>query len=397
LTIVAAEFVDDRIQSRMTKKVYIAVGNHRSFAGIKEIVYSIQSALSDQFSVELSRELKGGGVNIVIDEFSGLFDVSAVKQVTELYPGTKIVVVATEFATSVSVLGMELMRTFNFFGAPLDWGRLLRETLRSLAGGMPPYMRQRYVGFANVLKHCSLLTAIHPLIVPTATELARGVAPALPAPLMVYPIIGPLSDVQRDRLWNLPAGFVMTGTRTPYRIAVSREIVRKFKRAGWSKPLYEHRAFEGGARSASSNEVREVETLDSLLNYDSARPDVLFNVNPPQSAKWAYSSPMRILRAALLGQIPLITKRFHDHPLEDVAALWDGSLKTAVDLASRQFVDRRIWLPDYLRAIEAYDRKAKDANKPFVDAVDALAEDSASAPLWDSQQNFQMQSWAGRA
>jgi hypothetical protein len=378
------------------KKVYIAVGNHRSFAGIKEIVHSIQSALSAQFSVELSRELKGDSVNIIIDEFSGLFDVAAIRQVTELYPNTKIVIVATEFATSVSVLGIELMRTFNFFGTPLDWGRLLRDVAGSLAGGMPPYMRLRYVGFANALKYCSLLTAIHPLIVPVAAELARGVAPALPAPLMIHPIIGPLSDVQRDRLWNLPAGFVMTGTRTPYRIAVSRAIVRKFKRAGWSKPLYEHRAFETSrTASSASNGPREAETLLSLLNYNSVSPDVLFNVNPPQSAKWAYSSPMRILRAVLLGQIPVITKRFQDHPLEDVATLWDGSLETAVELASRQFVDRRMWLPDYLRSIEAYDREASAANKPFVDAVQALTEGSAPAPRWESKQLSQRPNYVG--
>jgi hypothetical protein len=366
----------------MTKKLYIAIGNHRSFAGIKEIVYSIQSALSPQFSVELSRELKSDSVNIIIDEFSGLFDVAAIKQVTESYPKTKIVIVATEFATSVSVLGIELMRTFNFFGTPRDWSKLFRDAVKSLAGGVPPYMRMRYVGFTNVLKYCDLLTAIHPLIIPVAAELARSEAPTLPAPLMVYPLIGSLSDAQRDRLWNLPAGFVMTGTRTPYRIMVARDIVRKFKRAGWSGPVFEHRAFDGAGSASSSGGAQESETLTSLLNYGSARPDVLFNVNPPQSEKWAYSSPMRILRAVLVGQIPVITKRFHDHPLEDVSVLWDRRLETAVELASRQFVDRRMWLPDHFRAIEAYDREARAANKPFVDAIEALTEGSAPAPHW---------------
>jgi hypothetical protein len=367
----------------MTKKVYIAVGNHRSFAGIKEIVHSIQSALSAQFSVEMSRELKSDSVNIIIDEFSGLFDVAAIRQVKELYPKTKIVVVATEFATSVSVLGIELMRTFNFFGTPLDWSRLLRDTIKSLGGGVPPYMRMRYVGFANVLKYCDLLTAIHPLIIPVAAELARSAAPSLPPPLMVYPLIGLLSENRRNRLWNLPTGFVMTGTRTPYRIMVARDIVRKFKRAGWSGPLFEHRAFDGANSGASSsNGARESDTLNSLLSYDSSRPDVLYNVNPPQSAKWAYSSPMRILRAVLIGQIPVITKRFHDHPLEDVAVLWDRRLETAVELASRQFVDRRIWLPEHLHSIEAYDQQAHEANKPFVDAIKALTEGSAPALQW---------------
>jgi hypothetical protein len=75
---------DIRTGFRMSEKVYISVGNHRSLAGIKEIVYALQSALSKHFLVELSRELKGDCVNIVIDEFSGLFDVSAMRKTTEL-------------------------------------------------------------------------------------------------------------------------------------------------------------------------------------------------------------------------------------------------------------------------------------------------------------------------
>lgn len=375
------EYTRDRFQNRMTKKVYIAIGNHRSFAGIKEIVYTIQSSLSAQFSVELSRELKGDCVNIVIDEFSGLFDVMAIKKVTELYSKTKIVVVATEFSTPVSILGVELFRTFNFFGTPRDWSRLFQDVLKSLAVGVPPYMRQRYLGFAQALKYCNLLTTIHPLIVPAAAELAKGVAPNLPAPLMIYPQIGQLSQAQQDRLWSLPVGFTMTGTQTPYRVRILRELVRKFKRLGWSTPLYQNRAFGAPRSSTSSADVaRQAQDLASILDYDTVRPDFLFNVNPPQSAKWAYSSPMRILRAMLLGQIPVITKRFRDHPLEDVAASWDGKSETAIELASWQFVDRRAWLPDYVRSIEAYDRRATEGNAPFVNAVRALADDSEYHP-----------------
>jgi hypothetical protein len=87
---------------------------------------------------------------------------------------------------------------------------------------------------------------------------------------------------------------------------------------------------------------------------------------------------MRILRAVVLGQIPVITKRFSDHPLEKVATLWDGRSETVFELASRQFVDRRMWLTDYLRSIEAYDREAKETNQSFVSAIHALAESSES-------------------
>ena len=83
---------------------------------------------------------------------------------------------------------------------------------------------------------------------------------------------------------------------------------------------------------------------------------------------------MRILRAVLLGQIPVVTKKFHDHILENVATLWDGKVETAVELGTRQFIDRRLWLTDYMHSLEVYDRQAREANEPFVKALQALAE-----------------------
>ena len=62
----------------MPQQVYIAIGNHRSFVGIKEIVRSVQSSLSENLSVKPTRELKSNSVNIIIDEFSGLFDLAVI-------------------------------------------------------------------------------------------------------------------------------------------------------------------------------------------------------------------------------------------------------------------------------------------------------------------------------
>jgi hypothetical protein len=363
----------------MPKQVYIAIGNHRSYVGIKEIVYTLQSALSEHVSVKLTRELKSNCVNIIIDEFSGIFDVTVIKRTKELYPDTKIVITATEFVTPVRFFGAGLTKTFNFFGSPRDWFKFGIGALRPLLGGMPSYMQLRYLGFVQVLAHCDLLTAVHPSIVPTVADLTGefGLAP----PLMVYPQIGPLPVVQLNRLWHLPVGFTMTGTQTRYRSRIMRDLVRKFERVGWFTPLFKRLPFENPPADPLDTEAE-----DYMADYQSVSPDYLFNINPPQTANWAYSSPMRILRAILLGQIPVVTKKFHDHLIEAVATLWDGRVDTAVDLGTRQFLDRRIWLTDYMRLIEDYDRQAREANRPFVDAVLKLAESgqtaaTASAPV----------------
>jgi hypothetical protein len=260
-------------------------------------------------------------------------------------------------------------------------------------------MHRRYLGFVNVLKYCNLLATIHPKIAQAAAELTKEAAPNLPTPLLLYPQIGRLTEVQQNRLWNLPVGFSMTGTLTGYRMRILREVVRKFRRvyerssfkasssqgSGSSSPTsgYDFLGFRVARLSRSStNAAHELQTLMSTIDYDSG-PRFLFNINPPQSAKWAYSSPMRILRAVLLGQIPVISKRFHDHPLEDVAILWDGRADTAIELASRQFLGRETWLTDYTRSVEDYDQMAKEANKPFVSAIDALTpdEEEFDAPM----------------
>ena len=351
----------------MPQQVYIAIGNHRSFVGIKEIVHSVQSSLSESLSVKLTRELKSNSVNIIIDEFSGLFDLAVIKKTKELYPNTKIVIIATEFATAVSLLGVELTKTFNFFGTRDDWIKLIVGSLRPLVGGSESYMQMRYLGFVRALQYCDLLAVIHPAILPTISQLVQGSGPALAAPLPVYPQIGPLSVVQLNRLWHLPVGFSMTGTLTRYRGGLMRRLVRKFQRVGWLTPVYRHVPFE-----ASANDTPESD--DYLADYIAAAPEYLFNINPPQTENWPYSSPMRILRAVLLGQVPVVTKKFHDHLLENVATLWDGRTETAVELGTRQFLDRRLWLADYMESLEAYDRQAEEANKPFVSAIMGLAE-----------------------
>jgi hypothetical protein len=353
----------------MPKQIYIAIGNHRSYVGIKEIIYSVQSALSDSLSVKLTRELKSNSVNIIIDEFSGLFDLTVIKKTKELYPNTKIVIVATEFATPASFFGLDLAKTFNFFGTRDDWAKLILGSLRPLAGGMPSYMQLRYLGFVRALQYCDLLTVIHPAILPTISQLVEQCGPRLAAPLPVYPQIGPLSIVQLNRLWHLPVGFTMTGTQTKYRIRITRNLVRKFERVGWFAPIYKHVPFEAPANDSTVSDSDEY-----LADYHSFAPEYLFNINPPQTSNWPYSSPMRILRAILLGQIPVVTKKFHDHILENVATLWDGKVETAVELGTRQFIDRRLWLTDYMQSLEAYDRQAREANEPFVNATKALAE-----------------------
>src|SRR6185437_3126570 len=111
---------------------------------------------------------------------------------------------------------------------------------------------------------------------------------------------------ENRRLKELPAGFVTTGTLTPFRRRQASKICASLLKAGID-PVYRHMPFKDtpGAHLADDKVVFE--------SADAKSADYLFNVNPPQRENWPFSSPMRLLRAILLGQIPVITKRFGDH------------------------------------------------------------------------------------
>jgi hypothetical protein len=365
----------------MPEKIYIVVGNHRSMVGINEIVYTLYSALSENFSVEIVTRLKQNSVNVLIDEFSSPAYIVAIDETKKRYPNTKIVVVATEFVTPVRIIGFELTKTFNFFGAPRDWTALSVGALRSLIGGMSSYMRMRYLGFVRTLEYSDLLASVQPAILRTLSEV--GTWPShLASPLMVYPRIVTLPAIQRNRLEDLPVGFTMTGTRTSYRSQIARRLVRTFRHAGWFAPIFQHVPFEAPPTSSSSTfkqgaHASRPSSSPAYLQaqYDSITSGYLFNINPPQTSEWPYSSPMRILRAIMLGQIPVVTKRFQDHFIEEVAMLWDGTVDAALKFGSYQLSDRQGGLNDYLRSIDGYDQKAREANKPFVRAMMALCGD----------------------
>ena len=76
----------------------------------------------------------------------------------------------------------------------------------------------------------------------------------------------------------------MTGTRTPYRVRITRNLKRKFERVGWFAPIYKHVPFESSASEAFASS-----SDDYLADYHSFSPEYLFNINPPQTSNWPYS------------------------------------------------------------------------------------------------------------
>lgn len=366
--------------------VNVAIGNHRYAHGIGEILYTLKaffSRLSSFYEVTYSIDLKPDVTNVLIDEFSLLETIGFLQEFKKTYPGTKFVIVATEFITPIRLFGLQLGETFNYFD-PWEDRKYGFEMIGHRLGlaRVPPYMRARYLGFYESLRLADLVIAVHPAIVeallPLAAKMDRWAAP----PVNLYPEISLEQNALDSRLQEWPAGFVTTGTQTRFRRRIIKKLLLVSREIGVQGPVFLHLPFDQNAPFSLHDGSIEFpfETLGSPISEEK-RLDIasetgrLFNLNPPQRANWPYSSPMRILRAVLYGQIPLVTRRFGDHEIEALAKLWNpdtSDSRVISDLWLEATLERESLIERHIAAISEYNGIAQQKNATVDLAFQAL-------------------------
>jgi hypothetical protein len=359
-------------------EAYLFWANHASMHGIGEIVFTIYACLSGRCLLKPTKQIRPGKINIIIDEFSNPHFVERLQEIKRDNPQTRYVIVATEFITPIVILGVEFSRTFNFFGGMTDWKHLLTNLLRQRTRRLPLYMHQRYLGFTEALSICDLLVFVHPQIGRELTNVAASFPNLVAPPVVIYPELT-MELIKQHRSTNFPIGFDLrigfnlTGTVTRYRQVVMRKLTKKFGRSGWHGPIWQHVRFD---------ESEPIALAESGIHFHYDVPGehhYLFNISPPQQSRWPYSSPMRIVRAALMGQIPVVTKKFNDHEIEDIAVLWDGRVDTALKISSYR-IDRMSLLRDYINLVERYNVVAKAKNGQFLDSFKLLFKEESVRP-----------------
>lgn len=370
-----------------TLAVNIAIGNHRYIHGIGEILYTLKaffSRLSRSYQVTYSVDLKPRVTNVLIDEFSLAGTVACLRELKREHPGTKLVIVATEFITPIRLLGARLGDTFNYFDPweDLRYGSAMLAHRLGLSR-TPPYMRARYLGFAKALRLADLVIAVHPAIVdaltPRMAEMDHWVAP----PVNLYPEIDPAQNGLNARLKEWPVGFVTTGTQTRFRQQIVKKLLLAASSIGVQGPVFVHLPFDQTAPFVMHDGSIEFpfekpgEQSGEEKRLDIMGPDTggLFNLNPPQRANWPYSSPMRILRAVQYGQIPIITQRVGDHEIETLATLWNPEIADAGvirDLWLEATLKRESLIERHIAAISEYNDIATQKNAAVDLALQAL-------------------------
>jgi hypothetical protein len=368
---------------------HIVIGNHPSHLGIGEILYTLHHHFSQAHTTTVSQFISPDRINVIIDEFTNPYLVKYISDYKRRHPRTRIVIVATEFVTSISFLGFVIGKTFDYFNIFEDWHHIFPVLAHRLALANPPYLHRRYIGFVAALRVSDLILSIHPSILITLRLLAQEMKDLASVPLTIYPEIDPDQVVKDDRLSQLPPGFTMTGTLTKFRVRTAKKLIRVMRLVGISGSIYRYMPFaeSPGFHLTESGIAFEFDTVtrengkaahDSIITTKLAmeekneKPDYLFNFNPPQRANWGYSSPMRILRAVLFGQIPVVTQKFGDHEIESIAQLWDGKVATAQKLFTEAAVGREELIERYIASIAQYNQIARKKNEAVDRAFNLL-------------------------
>lgn len=373
-----------------TRSINVVIGNHAYSHGIGEVLYTLKaffSRLSGSYQVTYSIDLKPGITNVLIDEFSITGTIKFLQEFKRDHPSTKFVIVATEFITPIRLLGAQLAETFNYFDHWEDLGYGSAMIVHRLGlKRLPPYMYARYLGFRQVLRLADLVIAVHPAIVKALLSPTEAMDHWVAPPINLYPEISSEQVALNPHLKEWRAGFVTTGTQTPFRRRITKKLLLSAKIAGIRGPVFYHQPFDGtsaftlhkgsidfpfeklGSSDGEENPENHAGNARSGQNY-------LFNLNPPQRANWPYSSPMRILRAVLYGQIPVVTQRFDDHEIETLAKLWKPKITNA-DVVRELWLDatlgRKGLIERHVAGISEYNEIAKQKNAAVDLALRAL-------------------------
>lgn len=370
----------NNILNAQDKECFIVLGNHSTYHGIGDLVYMLDAYFSKRLSTKVSQFIVPNQINVMIDEFSNPQLVNYMAEFKRTYPETKFVILATEFVTKIDILGLSFGTTFNFFHF-LDSPRNLAKLIAYKLGikKRPPYLLARCQGFINALSICDLVLCAHPNILDTMKLIPDALKNLIAPPVTLYPELEVDHIAKDQRLYNLKFGFVMTGSITEYRSQVVNGLLECYKQAGIHTPIYQRIPFEQSSIAKLDGHKMDYgyANLTKLVGASGKETDdvsncnvnYLYNLNPPQFRDWAYSSPMRVQRAILLGQVPVLTKKFGDHEIENIARIYDGSIESAELLMVEATLGRNQLIEGHLEAIGKYNQIAREKNSAIDKAL----------------------------
>ncbi len=372
-------------------KFNIYTANHSKIDMIEDYIGIFSYIFESRgISYKVSNRLDCNSINLIIDEFTDTNNSMKVIDFKQKNPNSIIVVILTEF--TVRKL---LVKTFNFFtvnirGASIISALNLYYRIKKnhfifptfsdfLVGALYSpiviydyiltilkclitrksffscdsrkkygYWLKRYLGMERVISHVDGVILSHGMI-------ADGLNGSTFKPMIIgtlYPEIN-IESIKKNIFKDKELFIEVTGTVTPYRLEKISNI---------NKDILELN-LEG-----VFSECFPIPTLSSKENIVRGA----YSIHPPQTRQWEYASPTRIYRALCIDyNMPILTKKFNEHPIEDICFIYDDKEKLF------QFRDYYFNIEKFLPIIESKIEKymliTNEHNNKFLDKLSALS------------------------
>ena len=391
--------------------INLYTGNHGKKDGIQDYIDILSYICKSRGTgLKVSEEISDSGVNIVIDEFTNLVSNNRIRDIRALSESVRFVYILSEFIEK-----RFMVKSFNHFGGILDsafiaciniYFRWIREdfkkacfkdyfvffllspvllfygilvfkenlsqclsrthgisTLFSIGANNRShklaYMHMRYLGFEAMISYADAVVLSHDSMRKGYDEFCSEGGYNLDPVGVLYPEFSSI-DLFENYLDSKECYIEMTGSITKYRKNYVEEMNRKIFLLGLNN-------YFGMTNCYSFHEILKIKPSERAA----------FSLHPPQSAEWKYSSPTRIYRSLYIDKsIPILTKKFDQHPIEDVCLVLEGSktLLQMYDLHSSPAT-----LAEFLNTrIDRYLEKAKVVNNVIFENFIELSENSCS-------------------
>ncbi len=389
--------------------INIYTGNHSKKVPVDDTIPILSEVLRDRkINFSISVELDPDSINIILDDFCDYERSTKIIDFKRDAPKALIFIIASEHKEE-----KYLVSTFNFFSGGIRDAAVISllniyyrisikhfnyPTLRDLVVAVlyTPivlldymlniikfttlqkigffykrprkfgYMLQRYIGFEKMVNYADSVILLN------NKDFASANVPAdKPIIGTLYPEID-VDDIKKNIFKNKELFFEVTGSVTQYRLNKMQEINDDISDLNLQDSFLNCKDFPKGG-------IHEISKLDK--NKEIKRG--AYSLHPPQTETWKYASPGRIYRALCIDyNMPISTKNFNEHPIEDICFIYDD--KEKLFKFRDYYFNIEKFLPIIESKIDKYMVIAKEHNDNFLENLN----DSLLSKNLESKKNI---------
>lgn len=358
--------MDPQLSDTHTRKLFILTGNHNSRIGIQDHIDIIFSLFSNDFNISLSDSPKPGYDNLVIEEFTNSRFVKAMHDSIAYNKNTKFHLLMTETPARIDgqvtlnpyITHSENILIKKFFAFLMDLRPYIhraRSVNKSISIFNP--LKKLYRGVSNKLQRICQINKLKYFLLGirrlSSSLGIRGIIIYLgniKTKLKIFSEQQYYIAYMRDRAETLEQNINIFHTILDMHSTITEGIKTVFERESitllppikkivvpkikdikntlviystGANTLYRTQVLESLAHQCKTELKNTVIEAKGFVSNNELYSQASCTINIPQSSTWSFSSPVRIYRSYNAGIIPIIYKKFSDHPIEKCAVLWD--------------------------------------------------------------------------